>query len=125
MKWIERIVESTMGRAQLLDMNIYDLLGSGRLAKVAAMSSGTLYESMYFNINTVRFLATPHRAMIPGFIDEPEQYLPMLPYVVQEEFWAAAITGRKLDAFDGRLTLQDRYIRSSVDIKWGDIKKDI
>jgi hypothetical protein len=115
---IDRILQSTSKRATLLDINIYVLLGCGRVSRIVSMSSSVLYEAQCFDIATLKCLASPDIAFIPGRESKPDQYIPVQPYFLQQQFWENAMAGKPITEFE-KLTLGDGFIKEAINMRWG------
>lgn len=96
-------------RLSVIETNSYDLLGSGRLALAAALSSSILHEAERFGVPTRRFLPEPAR---------PNHRRPMAAHVLDEDFWRAALAGDDFAPGPDSARLSDGLVRKALDMAW-------
>ncbi|MEM6548602.1 MAG: hypothetical protein AAF713_12770 [Pseudomonadota bacterium] len=116
--WIDALVDSEPGLI-LTDVNVYDLLGSGRVTEIGGLSSSVLFEAGHFGVAARRYLDNGHHLTGAGEVPGPDQFAPVLPRVLEESVWGAAFAGAEWVADPDGLQLRDAAIKGTLNMTWG------
>ncbi len=104
-----------------LDMNIYDLLGCGRIQAVFSLSSSVLTEAQFFNVDGVRLSPRDSEFAASGLAaDGRTRYTPINHTFLGRQFWDAALNGAAIETTSNTAFCLTRGIlKESLNMKWG------
>ncbi|MBK0399007.1 hypothetical protein H0I76_07385 [Limibaculum sp. M0105] len=106
-------------RINVLERNIYDLLGSGFVSVAGSLSSSVLWEAPYFGVTPKRFLNNGDHFACIGAERSWRQYIPLLPYAITERFWRSIIHGDSFKPSPWDPNFLSGSLKHSLNMTWG------
>lgn len=116
--WVEALTRGDP-RIQMIDHNVYDLLGCGRVTLAVALSSGVLSEAPWFGVAARRLLPGDDGCAAADAAPDGARCVPLRPWALEAGFWRAAFDGAPWTPDADALDFRDGALKRALNQTWG------